>query len=374
MILLISWLHGSENRNRNRGIVMDRFERDYLKSGQSINLSTRSDGSAPEQYLIRSVIGEGGSTVCYEAVRMRDRQSGKLKEFYPIDAAIGGQNWYYSLRRLDNGQLVPRGGTVRKFDELCKEYLGPYSLLREAMENDPYCQVLKNYIQIGEVLYGCLEKEINDTGVFAKVEKLFETGLTAGYRRTTVYIWSPGVFGQGFDQYLAEVRKAPERRSDYKLHNILKTVIALTDCIKALHTAGLLHLDIKPSNFLVPFDSDLNINASSISMYDINTLYAINSDFPKIAGTEGYRAPEVLKGKADINSDIYSIGAMLFNAIIISKDIPDGLYTDKYYEKLDQLVKHSRLIEGSQSNSDVCLMSILANILKKCLVVHQVRN
>ena len=28
-------------------------------------------------------------------------------------------------------------------------------------------------------------------------------------------------------------------------------MVSLTDCIKALHTAGLLHLDIKPSNFML---------------------------------------------------------------------------------------------------------------------------
>ena len=46
-------------------------------------LSRNEDGSSPEEYFIKSVIGEGGSTVCYEATRtLKDGivETGKLKE------------------------------------------------------------------------------------------------------------------------------------------------------------------------------------------------------------------------------------------------------------------------------------------------------
>ena len=44
---------------------MEESGRKYLTG--SILLSRNEDGSAPEEYHIKSVIGEGGSTVCYEA-------------------------------------------------------------------------------------------------------------------------------------------------------------------------------------------------------------------------------------------------------------------------------------------------------------------
>lgn len=143
---------------------------------------------------------------------------------------------------------------------------------------------------------------------------------------------------------------------------------ALTDCIKALHTAGLMHMDIKPSNFLVQYDSDFEIKPNNISMFDINTLCSVESEYLPVSGTEGFCAPEVVKGKADNRSDIYSIGAMLFNAIVITKDIPDGLYRDFYYSSIDQLVKHSALFQASETNSDAILMSRLCKILEKCLI------
>ncbi|MDO4322181.1 MAG: DUF1887 family CARF protein [Lachnospiraceae bacterium] len=320
-------------------------KRSYLENGRSVFLSVRPEGSIPEKYIIRSFVGEGSSSVCYEAVRERDGQTGKLKEFYPMKSAANPGRCPL-LRRLDNGQLVLDEKDTSDFEAMSREYLDTYRLLNEVMADNPYNQVLKNYIQNGEILYGCSGEET---------------------KRATVYVWSPGLAGQGFDRYLEEVRGAPERKADYRLHEILQTTVTVADCVKALHTAGLMHLDIKPSNFLVLYDSEYGMNANSISMFDINTLYSVKSGVLPAAGTPGYQAPEVLKGKVDNRSDIYSIGAMLFNAIVISEDIPEGVYCDAYFEEIGRLVRHSRLIAASQAGADVGLMTKLTNILKKCL-------
>lgn len=337
------------------------MDREYLSG--SISLSRNEDGSLPEKYEIKEVIGEGGSTICYEAIRTRADgivESGKLKEYYPIDAIAGNKAWYYSLVRLDNGQLVPGTGTVRKFDEMCKDYLNNYKLLRQVMLDNPKNEILKSYIQQGEVLYGCTLNE--DSSAISPQNDNIK------YRRPTVYIWSPGVAGVGFDEYLRkEVRSNPYEKSEKKLRDILSVVFWLVDCIKALHTAGLIHMDIKPSNFLVEYDSDFDIKPNNISLFDINTLSSIESEFLKPYGTEGYCAPEVKKGEVDNRSDIYSIGAMLFNAVVISKEISNGLYRDEFYDKISQFVKNSELFRYSAINSDVTLMALICKILEKCL-------
>ncbi len=346
---------------------MESSERIYLKKGQRIELAQYQDGRNKEIYRILSVAGKGGSTVCYEAVRELDGQTGKLKEFYPVDAVIGTQKWYYSLDRLSNGQLVPSGGTVRKFDELCKEYLKTYQLLIDVIADNPQNEILKNFIQIGDIRYGCVESSIENEGLIERVKRKLGGVSRDADRRATVYIWSTGINGQQYDEHLNELKQQPDKDSDYKLYEILQTMSTLTDCIKALHTVGLMHLDIKPANFLVPYKSDYTVNPGSISMFDINTLYSIDSDEPRIVGTDGFRAPEIMRGRADNRSDIYSLGAMLFNAIIVSDEVSDGIYRDLYYKEIDQLVRHSKLITGAESNSDIRLMSKLANILKKCL-------
>ena len=339
----------------------------------SIMLSRNEDGSFPEEYFIKSVIGEGGSTICYEATRtLKDGivETGKLKEFYPIDSVVGNKAWYYSLERLPNGQLVPGTGTVRKFDEMCKDYLSTYKLLRKVMVDNPKNEILKGYIQHGEILYGCINQEAATASksplAFWK-KKAIDALEDVTLRKPTVYIWSPGVPGKGFDLYLEDIKKNPKKNPEKRLQDILCVMDALTDCVKALHTAGLMHMDIKPSNFLVQYDSDFEIKPNNISMFDINTLCSIESEYLRASGSEGFCAPEVANGKADNRSDIYSIGAMLFNAIVITKDIPDGFYRDFYYPSIAQLVKHSELFRASETNSDAALMSRLCKILEKCL-------
>lgn len=354
---------------------MDDSVRNYLTG--SIMLSRNEDGSSPEEYCIKSVIGKGGSTVCYEATRKLSDgviETGKLKEFYPMDSVVGNRAWYYSLERLPNGQLVPCAGTIRKFDDMCRDYLSTYKLLRKVMLDNPQNEILKGYIQHGEILYGCMKHEqpapektpLKSPLAFLR-KKPVESLPAADNRKPTVYIWSPGVPGKGFDVYLEEVRKNPSRKPEARLKDILCVTDALTDCIKALHTAGLLHMDIKPSNFLVQYNSDFEINPNNISLFDINTLCSIKSEYLRVSGTEGYCAPEVIRGRADNRSDIYSIGAMLFNSVVITKDIPDGLYRDFYYSSLEQLVKSSELFENSGINSDSALMSRICKILKGCL-------
>lgn len=332
---------------------MEESKRVFLEKGQSIHLAIDTNGNGAQEFIVQSVIGEGGSSVCYDAIRVRDGLPGKLKEFYPIDAVAGSREWYYSLERCADGQLIPKGGTIRKFNEMCEDYLSTYATLNQVMVDNPQNQVLKNYIQNGEVLYGIATE---------KAATSIPSGRQFG---ATVYIWSPGIMGQGFDEYLMDVRKNPAQNTNFKLRDILSTVYTLADCIRALHAAGLMHLDIKPSNFLVPLDSKNGINTSSVSLFDIDTLYSAGSDIPRMAGTEGFRAPEVFKGKADHRSDIYSIGAMLFNALVILDDIPDGIYRADYYQDIDRMVKHSALIKHSTASTK--LVSLIANIIKKCL-------
>lgn len=164
-------------------------DRRELQRGQRIALSVSENGSAAEEYVIQAVAGRGGSTICYEAVRTRDGAVCKLKEFYPVSG--GGR--YYSMLRLENGQLVPGGGTVRDFKRLRSEYIGNYRMLNEVISSNPKNQLLKNYIPSGDILYGSSE------------------GLSEQERKegTTVYIWTPGMAGECFDRYLETVRSNP---------------------------------------------------------------------------------------------------------------------------------------------------------------------
>lgn len=110
--------------------------------------------------------------------------------------------------------------------------------------------------------------------------------------------------------------------SDEKKKQIINQVAHL---IAALHKAGWLHNDIKPSNILLDgsFDNALPNSADngSITPNFLLTDFTLaeNVDKPSIAnsaGTPAYLAPERWQGQgATVQSDIYAFGIMLYEVL-----------------------------------------------------------
>lgn len=323
-------------------------ERAWLKEGDDITLSRTKKGNNKIKFKIISVVGKGGSTVCYKAscdeaedvLNSSVPKRGNLKEFYPEGLT--------SARRTKHNQLrFTCKGEQKQYQIASEDFVGAYQTLERVKKENVHNEVLNNYIPAYELYYS------------------IEDGESPG-----VYIWTPDdQVGVGFDQYLSKVRDSLEEYPVHKLYNILSTILTLTDGICAIHKAGLLHLDIKPSNFLVTYNSQYEISPGKLSLFDINTFYSVYNDVPSISGTVGYRAPEVEKGRADNRSDIYSLGAVLFHAVIISNEVEEGgvLYRDEYYSQIDQLVSSSRLFKVSSVNDNIYLKSKIAKILKRCL-------
>ena len=291
--------------------------RTYLEKGTVLHLR-RENSRHSDDWTILNRIGEGGSSVCYTATT--GKKQGRLKEFNPID------------RSVDAGSM--------------NSFLAAYRTLEAVKAKDTHYQVLNNYIPHYELLFSTDEEG----------------------RYTGAYIWTPDdKTGTNFSDYLQNVRRNPENNPVQTLANIIDIVYTLTDCVCLLHSAGILHLDLKPSNFLVTYNSRMELNTGNISLFDINTITSIENDSLLAVGTDGYCAPEIEQNSADNRSDIYSIGAILFNAIIMAEMIPDGLYRNEYYDSLDCLVSGSRLIRCEEANYSAALRAKLAEILRKCL-------
>ncbi len=328
---------------------MSDAERILLQPNDTIYLTHSPESAPPEPWQILGLTGgegrgQGSSSVCYDAVH--NGISGRLKEFYPADMTINGREHIYHFTRTPDGQLCPLGGAMgARFADACREFLAAYHMLDEARRLHPEHQVLNNYIPPCQILYG----------------------MGADGVQGSVYIWTAhDRQGKNFQDYLSEVRSSPTRLPEHKLYNILGALISLAGCIRLLHQADLLHLDVKPSNFLVLYDPDFNINPHSISLFDVNTLHSIYSQLPQVSGTPGYQAPEVLSGEAGFASDIYSIGAMLYHSVVISPEAP-ALYSDVLYSQLEKLVNGSALIQASETNANLYLVDKLVSILRNTL-------
>ena len=325
------------------------YVRNYLKVGDTIELRTKQSGSDSLTFKILKFIGEGGSSVCYYAEN--NGVSGRLKELYPtFNASTESREFNCYLPRNNKNQLYPVN-IVQKgwLQDAIKDNVQAYNLLDEIRKGDSSHQVLNNYLPNYQLLYG-YDPENQDAG--------------------TLYVWTPNdKFGKTYKEYLNDIHKNANQNPEQKLSDVLDVMISLSECVCALHKAGLLHMDLKPSNFMVLYDGANNIEANDIFLFDINSLTHCTSFMPRVAGTLGYKAPEVSMGKADNRTDIFSLGAVLFRSIIVSENMK--LYDIDYYDYLENILMKSVLISSSSINSDKKLCDKLLVVLKRTLAYHR---
>lgn len=302
--------------------------REYLEG--SILLCRKGD-LAKKRFTILEIVGEGSTNVSYEAC-YEESEKGILKEFYPLDVA----GRYYALERDENRQLVSTEGFVKayeNFQQAKKEYVEPYYTLLAAKRNPDSEEALSSFIMPFEIYYGC-DEELNEVG--------------------SIYIWTPEKKVVSFEKVCEEIRRHPEKDSEQQLFLVLNIIEKLSDCVCSLHLSELLHRDIKPSNF--------GFREQSLVVFDIDSICSVYHPPTVPIGTEGFCAPEAETGEIDNRTDIYSIGATLFYALVNEKKF----YKDEYYDSIEELLRRSELLAHLEERKE------FVHILKKCL--HPMRE
>ncbi|MEU8796633.1 Stk1 family PASTA domain-containing Ser/Thr kinase [Spirillospora sp. NPDC048819] len=91
---------------------------------------------------------------------------------------------------------------------------------------------------------------------------------------------------------------------------IMQPVLA---ALGAAHRAGLVHRDVKPENVLITEDGQVKVADFGLARAETASKMTKTG---MIIGTVGYLAPEqVLAGNADVRSDVYAAGVMLFELV-----------------------------------------------------------
>lgn len=121
----------------------------------------------------------------------------------------------------------------------------------------------------------------------------------------------------------------PEESADHRLsrsswRSFARIAIQTTQALRCAHAAGILHNDIKPGNLLIDAESRVWVTDFGLSQSLIAVRYgsstpprsAIDAPPSGMAGTLRYMAPERLTGTQDARSDLYSLGATLYELVL----------------------------------------------------------
>lgn len=110
-----------------------------------------------------------------------------------------------------------------------------------------------------------------------------------------------------------DIRKLLQRKGRIPLSDVLtiaeSVAVALDYAEKKLH---IIHCDIKPANIMVDIDGTVRLTDLGIARFERS-----GTDSDDITGTPCYMSPEQARGEPnlDFRSDIYSLGATIYNLL-----------------------------------------------------------
>lgn len=174
------------------------------------------------------------------------------------------------------------------------------------------------------------------------------------------YIFSSDPKLKTFEQLCTDAKSDDE---DFFVAQIISALKNLVVVVNVMHTSGILHRDISPSNFGFRLIEG-NILTETISLFDVGSFAKIGNLTEEIVGTPGFC--DSVTSPQDTRSDIYSISACLFYALTGETFNPID------YDELENFVRQRSLLTRCK-NLHPTMPAIIVNILKKCLAPHSLR-
>lgn len=114
------------------------------------------------------------------------------------------------------------------------------------------------------------------------------------------------------------LRQLLEEQGRFPEHKVMELAHKLSETLDAVHTAGLLHRDLKPDNIFSCDDGRLVLLDFGLSTKLESDVYGTRRlDTVARFGTPGYAPPEQYRQSAiqDISGDLYSLGATLYHLL-----------------------------------------------------------
>ena len=223
------------------------------------------------EYIIESVLGQGGFGITYKAKNHKTGQPVAVKEFFPD-----------TLAYRENTKVIPYPGERAENFEYGKE-----SFLQEA-------QTLAQFIGNENIV---------------KIHSYFEENGTA-------YFVMDFIEGTSFDDYLKE------NGGKISVLDAEKILIPIMDALGAVHSKGIVHRDVTPDNIYLCNDGTVKLLDFGAARYSLGD----KSRSLDVILKHGFAPKEqyTRRGRQGPYTDIYSLAATFYFAIT-GKRPPDSV-------------------------------------------------
>ena len=202
--------------------------------------------------------------------------TGDMLDHYRLEATVAhsGMSTLYKATDLNTGKLVA------------------VKVPHAEMESDPILlERFKREQEIGQ--------ELDHPGIVKTYD---------GEKRSRLYMVIEWVDGKLLRRLLNEKHKLPIDRAEL-------ITLGICDALDYMHKHGVVHRDLKPENVMVDEWNRIKLIDFGIAMKEDARRLTFAGPSP-LLGTPDYISPEQVKGQhGDQRSDIYSVGAMLYEML-----------------------------------------------------------
>ena len=300
--------------------------------GSAGHAPLRGDGFMPERlgdFRIVAEIGRGGMGVVYEAVQESLGRQVALKVL-PLGALADPaalkrfRREARSVAALHHSNIVPVFG-IGEHDghhyyamqlirgQTLEGVLGGVRRLRDVAGPVPTMSLTVAQSAATEIA-GCLL-----TDKFARVTA--DRGGEPESPRTTEFPpASESIEGRSDDGRIRPLGSdfttatIAERGESHYHRRVAKIGLQVAEALGYAHDQGVLHRDIKPSNLLMDGEGTVWVLDFGLARAEATDEQSASRD---IVGTLRYMAPERFDGRSDIRSDVYGLGATLYELLTL---------------------------------------------------------